>query len=104
MGESDSPAPTTLVAIGAISSYLLFAAGWALFGIAKLPGSGLSHGDLRRHRDRRHHRLPSLPVAHRHPPWSCRRMARLVDDAGDRSRQGHRPPGTAGLTGVTIDR
>jgi hypothetical protein len=26
--------PTTLVAIGAISSYLLFAVGWALFGIA----------------------------------------------------------------------
>jgi hypothetical protein len=26
--------PTTLIAIGAISSYLLFAVGWALFGIA----------------------------------------------------------------------
>jgi hypothetical protein len=28
--------PSTLLALGAISSYLLFAAGWALFGIASL--------------------------------------------------------------------
>jgi hypothetical protein len=29
-------APSTLFALGAICSYLLFAAGWALFGIASL--------------------------------------------------------------------
>ena len=80
--------PTTLLAIGAIASYLSFAVGWLLVGDRKLPGSCLPDRHLRRHRDRGRYWVPCLAVAHRHPPRCCRRMAGRVDDQD--ADRGHR--------------
>ena len=87
--------PSTLLAIGAISSYLPLRGGLAPVRYRKLSGSRLPLRHLYRHRDRRRHWVPCSAIAHRDPPRYCRRMAGRVDDEDADRRQRDLPVGPA---------
>ncbi len=79
--EADDP--STLLAIGAVSSYLLFAVGWILFGIASFRARAfpaaicvaLVVGGL--------HWLQGVALAHGHPARSRGRVDGRVDDQNE---------------------
>ena len=71
--------PTTVLAIGAVLSYLSFAIGWALFGVASFPGPRVSDRDLRRDRSRRSPRVQRPRRSPRDPDRPCGPLAGRVD-------------------------
>ena len=68
--------PTVVLALGAISSYLLMAIGWALFGIASFRARDLPAGPVRGAGDRWPPGLQRPPGAVRHRPRAGRRCGR----------------------------
>ena len=87
--------PTTLIAIGAIFSYLSFAVGWALFGIANYRARVFPAAICYCPRDRWPYRLQGLAVANRHParPRGC--MDGPVDDQDQDGARGGRSAGSS---------
>jgi hypothetical protein len=93
--------PSIVFALGALSSYWLFAIGWVAFGVASLrarvfPVWGLSGLDLHLYRRRRYRRLPGFACSLGHSPRSSHRNTGCVVAAAAAILSYHGEPRRAG--------